>query len=133
MDNSNKNLLYLQEISNEEKTLKSKVFNFFYFMLSRKNKTSLFTLYFCHSFEIMQIISFAFYKPHLMSWKIDINKFGIISTIFSGFRLVPLFQFVSFNIFELIFFILVALILALPLFLLIQIPNIYDFISHIFI
>jgi len=121
MDNSNKNLLYLQEISNEEKTLKSKVFNFFYFMLSRKNKTSLFTLYFCHSFEIMQIISFAFYKPHLMSWKIDINKFGIISTIFSGFRLVPLFQFVSFNIFELIFFIFVALILALPLFLLIQI------------
>ena len=36
MDNSNKNLLYFQEISNEEKTLKLKVFNYFYFMLSDK-------------------------------------------------------------------------------------------------
>ena len=121
MDNSNKNLLYLQEISNEEKTLKLKVFNFFYFMLSGKDKTSLFTLYFCHSFEIMQIISFAFYEPHLMSWKIDINKFRIISIIFSSFRLVPLFQFASFNIFKLIFSIFIALTFALSLLLIIQI------------
>jgi hypothetical protein len=121
MDNSNKNLLYLQEISNEEKTFKLKVFNFFYFMFSGKNKTSLFTLYFCHSFEIMQIISFAFYKPHLMTWKIDTDKFRIISTIFSVFRLTPLFQFVSFKIFEIIFFTFVALTFALSLFLIIQI------------
>ena len=121
MDNSNKNLLFLQEISKEEKTLKLKVFNFFYFMFSGKNKTSLFTLYFCHSFEIMQILSFAFYKPHLMTWKIDTDKFRIISTIFSLFRLTPLFQFVSFKIFEIIFFTFVALTFALSLFLIIQI------------
>ena len=120
MDNSNKNLLYLQEISNEEKTLKSKVFNFFYFMLNGKNKTSLFTLYFCHSFEIIQIISFAFYKPHLRAWKIDYNNIIIISTIISGFRLGPLLQFVSFNIFQLIFFIFVALTFAIYLLLIIQ-------------
>jgi len=121
MDNSNKNLLYLQEISNEEKTLKSKVFNFFYFMLNGKNKTSLFTLYFCHSFEIIQIISFAFYRPHLRAWKIDYNKIIIVSTIISGFRLGPLLQFVSFNIFQLIFFIFVALTFAISLLLIIQI------------
>ena len=121
MDNSNKNLIYLQEISNEEKTLKSKVFNYFYFMSIDKSRNSLFTLFFFHSFEIIQLISFAFYKPHLMTWKIDNNKFRIISTILSAFRLVPLIQFVSFNIFQLIFFIFVALTFAFSLFLIIQI------------
>jgi len=107
MDNSNKNLLYLQEISNEEKTLKSKIFNYFYSMLNNKNKTGLYTLYFFHTLEIMQIISFAFFRPHLNEWKLDDSTYRIISIALSAFRLIPLFQFTSFFVFQLIFFIFV--------------------------
>ena len=121
MDNSNKNLLYLQEISNEEKTLKSKVFSYFYFMLNGKNKTGLYTLFFFHFLEIIQIISFAFYNPHFITWKIDIKKIRIISTVLSAFRLIPLFQFVSFFAFKFIFFTFVAIAFALSIFLTIQI------------
>ena len=90
-------------------------------MLSGKNKTGLYTLYFFHFFEIMQIISFASDKPHFMTWKIDTNKFYIISTTLSSFRLIPLSQFISFFAFKFIFFVLVVIAFALSLFLIIQI------------
>jgi len=121
MDNSKKNLLFLQEISNEEKTLKLKVFNYFYFMLNGKKKKGLYTLYFFYFLEIMQIISFAFYKPHIMTWKIDNKIFRIISTVFSAFRIIPLFQFISFFAFKFIFFTFVAIAFSLSLFLKIQV------------
>ena len=56
-----------------------------------------------------------------MTWKIDTNKFYIISTALSSFRLVPLFQFVSFFAFKFIFFVFVAIAFALSLFLIFRI------------
>ena len=53
------------------KIIKTKIFEYFYIMLNFKNKTTLFTLFFLHILEIFQLISFAFFEPHLMTWKIS--------------------------------------------------------------
>ena len=52
---SDKNIFYNQEISSEEKTFKTKVFNFFYLIINEKNQTSIITLYILHILEIIQL------------------------------------------------------------------------------
>ena len=49
-----------EEISEEIKTLKIKVFNYFYYMMNVKSITSSVTLYILYSIETIQLISFAF-------------------------------------------------------------------------
>ena len=65
MKTSKKNIIYNQELSTEEKTLKIKVYNFIYYMITETNKTSIVTLYILHILEIFQLISYAFIEPHL--------------------------------------------------------------------
>ena len=92
MDIPNRNIFYKQEISSEQNTLKIKIFDYYYYLINGKNETKLFTLYFFHFLEIMQILSYAFSYPHLVSWKISEKSIRIISLITSGFRLSPLLQ-----------------------------------------
>ena len=62
---SSKNVFYNQEINSKDKTLKIKVFDYFYYMIINKTKTSFYTLIFLHIIETVQLISFAFSSPHL--------------------------------------------------------------------
>ena len=89
-------------------------------MINNIKETSLFTLCFFHSLEIIQIISFAFSSIHIITWKLS-NKGYIISVITSCFRLTPLVQFIPFKIYTFIFFLFSILIFILCLFLVIQI------------
>ena len=110
-----------QEILIENKSLKFKSFDFFYSILSNKNQTNFFTLYILYILEIIQLISFAFSAPHLLTWKISSKTSLKISIIISSFRLTPLLQFVSSNIFVLIFIIFIFLTFAFFLLMIIQI------------
>ena len=117
----NKNIIYNQEISTKEKTLRFKIFDYFYYLINDKNKINLFTLYFFHILEIMQLISFAFSYPHILTWKITEKSFYIIMIITSAFRLSPLLRFVSFSTYIIIFIKFFVFIFVFSLLLIIQI------------
>ena len=117
----NKNAFYNQEISTKELQLKTKIFNYFYLILNKKNTTNKFTLCFLHILEFIQIISFAFYEPHLNTWKVSKNNIRILSIIISSFRLAPIINFTSFKVFQIILIILIFLIFCFFLILIMQI------------
>ena len=116
----NKNAIEGHEES-KTKNLKMKIFEYFYIMLNIKNKTNIFTLFFLHILEIFQLISFAFFQPHLMTWKISKNNIKIISLIISGFRLTPLLDYSNYNICILIYIIFLFLSFCFCLALIMQI------------
>ena len=93
-----KNYLLNQDISGIKKDLKRKVFDYFYTMLDGKATTTYFTLYLLHSIEIIQLISFAFSSPHLVVWKLPEKFTNILNSVLSGFRLTPLFYYVSIDV-----------------------------------
>ena len=110
-----------QEIEIKSVKLKSKIFEYFYIILDKKNNSSKITLSFLHILEIMQMISYAFFPPHLMVWKIPQKKIEIFSFIISVFRLTPLLNFLSNNIHMVIFIIIIILIFAFFLIIIMQI------------
>ena len=110
-----------QENSEDAKSLKIKIFNYFYYMLNVKNITNFITLYILYSFEIMQLISFAFSHPLELNWNISEKKMKYIQYIIEGFRIVPLFRFISFNSFMLIFFFCFTIVIILFIGLIFQI------------
>ena len=116
----NKNGNYNNEYKKYMK-LKMKIFDYFYSTLTKKDKTSKFTLFFLHILEIMQIISYAFFQPHLNTWKISQKSIEIISIITSGFRLAPIINYASYDIYIIIFLILILLIFCFLLTLIMQI------------
>ena len=121
MEEINKNIYFNQEISTEEKSLKYKIFDYFYYILNEKNETSLFTLYFFHIFEIIQLISYAFTSQHLYTWKMPVKIFNIVSKVTAVFRLCPLLQYVPFKVFTIVFFVFAALNFIFCLILIVQV------------
>ena len=116
----NKNNFYNQEISTEEKSLKYKFFDYFYYIIINKNKASLFLLFFFHFLEMIQIISFAFSFPHSLTWKMSPKSFQIISIITSSFRITPLLQFCTFKVYMFTLDIFVVIILIFCILLIVQ-------------
>jgi hypothetical protein len=122
MESINRNIFLNQDISIKEKNShKYKIFDYFYNIIDRKSQTSIFTLYFLHFFETIQLLSFAFSFPHYYSWKISKEAFIIISRIISGFRLTPLLVYAPFKFYSIIFFTCFILIFIFSISLFIQI------------
>ena len=116
----NKNNFYNQEMSTEEKSLKYKFYDYFYYIIINKNKASLFLLFFFHFLEIIQIISFAFSSPHSLTWKMSPKSFQIINIITSSFRIAPLFQFGTFKDYMIALVIFAVIILIFCILLIVQ-------------
>ena len=110
-----------QENLEDSKSLKIKIFNYFYYMLNVKNIISFYTLYILHSFEIIQLISFAFSHPLELNWNISEKKMKYIQYIVEGCRIVPLFRYISFNSFMIIFYFLFCIVIVLFISLIFQI------------
>ena len=110
-----------QEILGEEKNLKYKIFNYFHSMLSSKGTIKFTILYILHIFEIIQLISFAFSQPLILNWNLSDKASEKIEIIISGFRLVPLFKFISIDSYSIILLFFFAIILILAFGLIIQI------------
>ena len=120
---SGKNIFYNQEISSEEKTFKTKVYNFFYLMINEKNQTSIITLYILHILEIIQLISYAFDEPHLMVWKVPYKRIQIIKVILGAVRINPLILYFFKQFFNFIFFVVIILNFILVLIIIMQVIN----------
>ena len=116
-----KNYLLNQDISSIKKNFKTKVFNYFYSMLDGKFSTSYFTLYILHFFEIIQLLSFAFSTPFTSVWKLPDKINSNLNSILSGFRLTPLFIFISIKNYLILLIFIFLLILIYFIFFVIQI------------
>ena len=116
----NKNGALNQEITSKN-NLKFKTFEYFYYILTRKEKTSIVTLSLLHILEIIQILSYAFFQPHLKTWKISDKNIEILSKIMSSFRLSPLINNTSFKFYIFTILIIIFLIFCFLLGLIMQI------------
>ena len=110
-----------QENSDESKSLKIKIFNYFYYVLNIKNATNIITLYILHSIEIIQLISFVFSQPLISNWKISQKYSNTLQNVIEGFRLFPLLKFATFDTYVLVFYIIFAIIMVIFIGLILQI------------
>ena len=121
MEISKNNNILNQDLIEGKKTFKSKIYEYFHAMLSNGRRPSFITLYTFHFIEIIQLVSFAFSPPHELSWNISRETFKILSFTLPGFRLTPLLFFTSFNTYAIILDFAFLIIVALFIFLMIQI------------
>lgn len=103
------------EIFGEQKDLKFKVFNYFHSMLSSKYTTGFTVLYILHILEIIQLISFAFSQPLILIWNLSDKVSEKVEIVISGFRLVPLLKYTTFETYSLILIFLFAIIIIFSL------------------
>ena len=116
-----KNYFINQDITEAKKSLKLKLFDYFYRILSGKVMTGFYILYFFHSIEILQLISYAFSSPHKEVWKMPEKTSNFIDDFFSGFRLAPLLKYLKLKLLTFVILIVFLIILIFFVLLMIQI------------
>ena len=99
-----------QEISINDKSVKFKIYNYFYLILKSKKEINSIILVTLILLETIQLISYAFTDPHLDTWKMDKQVINIISIILGSARVSPLMKYVSFNTYLIVVYCLLGLI-----------------------
>ena len=119
-DGKAKNYFSQQDLSIEEKSLKTKIFCFFY-LISKEKQINLYTFFVLIILEMDQLISYAFDEPHKNLWKINESNINKISDIVGATRILSLMKFLDFNIYIVVFFILIVVIFCLFLIIIMEI------------
>ena len=112
MKKSNKSEEFNQEFIIEDKSIKIKIFNYFYQKLISKNHINIAILYFLYIFEIFQLVSYAFSAPHIFTWKLSNKSMQIVQIIANFFRIFPNIVLMPNRMYIIIFIILVILNIA---------------------
>jgi hypothetical protein len=120
-ENKNKNAMREDREGSEVQTVKTKIYNYFYFILKDKKEINLASSCIFIFLEMIQLLSFAFDDPNKDIWKISENAMKNISTIVGALRIAPLMRWVSYNIYIIIFFILIVLMFLLCLLMTMQV------------
>ena len=93
----------------EELTLKYKIFNFFFYVL-RKKDINMFLCSILLLLETLQLISYAFSEIHMKTWKINLATMEYVRIIIGSIRISPLMQYLSFNFYIIIFSVVLSYI-----------------------
>ena len=120
-EEKDKNNSYNQDLILENKSISNKIFNYFYIMLSDKREISFLEIYILYILEAIQLMSYGISDPHLDTWKENHSIMKKISDIVGISRITTLMKYVEFNIYIIIYFILVIFIFAFFIVLLMQI------------
>ena len=120
-EEKDKNNSYNQDLILENKTILNKIYNYFYIMLKDKNEISFLEIYILYVLEAIQLISYGLSDPHIEIWKEKYSTMKTISDIIGISRISSLMKYVKFNIYLIIFFILVIFIFAFVILLIMQI------------
>ena len=102
-DNRSKNTIREEREGPEVQTIKTKIYNYFYYILKDKKEINLASSCIFIVLEMIQLLSFAFDDPHKETWKISSKTMINISTIVGALRIAPLMCWVSYNIYIIIF------------------------------
>ena len=136
-DDKDKNNSYNQELVLENKSLINKVYNYFYIMLSDKREINFLEIYILYILETIQLMSYGISDPHIDTWKENHSTMKTISDIIGISRITSLMKYVEFNIYLIIYFILVIFIFAFFVVILMQIifikPESKKFVTSVFI
>ena len=121
MENENKNKNSMREDREEVQSIKTKIYNYFYFILKDKKEINRASSCIFIFIEMIQLLSYAFGDPNKEIWKISEDKMKLISSIVGAVRIAPLMRWVSFDIYIIIFFIIVVLMFFLCLLMTMQV------------
>ena len=122
MENRKEQILaFNQESLVEDKSLKLKVYNYFYLILKSKGKINSIIISFFILLETIQLISYAFEEPHLESWKLSKNVIKYISIILGSVRISPLMKYVTFNDYLILLYCLLVIIFIFCVLILFQV------------
>ena len=121
MDNENKNKNSMREDREEVQTIKTKIYNYFYFILKDKKEINRASSCIFIILEMVQLLSYAFDDPNRDIWKISEDKMKMISSIVGAVRIAPLMRWVSYDIYIIIFFIILVLMFFLCLLMTMQV------------
>ena len=118
MDNNlDKNPKYSKDLNViDDVSIKSKIFNFYFFVLRKKDINIFFTSLLL-IIESLQLISFSFSEPHIKNWKIAESKMKNIKLVIGASRLTSIFTYIDYDLYIIIFFCLLAYIFLHCLFL----------------
>ena len=120
-EEKDKNNSYNQDMILENKSISNKIYNYFYLMLKDKKEISFLEIYILYILEAIQLMSYGLSYPHMETWKENHSTMKTISDIISISRISSLMKYVKFNIYLIIFFILVVFIFAFAILLIMQI------------
>ena len=103
--------LFNQENSDEEESIKLKIYNFFYTFIKPKKEFHHITLIILTILEMIQLISYAFSEPHINTWNFTTSTKKYISLILGAVRIAPLMQLTNYYTFAIILIIIIAFII----------------------
>ena len=122
MENKKEQMLaFNQDTLGEEKSLKLKVYNYFYLILKSKGKINSIIISFFIILETIQLVSYAFSEPHLDSWKLNQNVIKYISIILGSVRISPLMKYITFDDYLVILYCLLVIIFLFCVIILFQV------------
>jgi len=111
----------IQNINNNEKAFTYKIFKYFYSLFQEKKEFKSFFKCAFILLETIQFISYAFIPLHRNSWKMETKKIRLASNILSVFRLSSCMKFLTYKIYVIVLYFLLAVIFLLCLIVLFQI------------
>ena len=120
-DKKDKSNIYNQDILSENQSISNKIYNYFYTMLKDKKEINFLEMYILYILETIQLISYGLSEPHLDTWKEKNSILKTVSDIISISRITTLMKYIKFDIYLIIFFILVVLIFSFCIFLIVNI------------
>ena len=121
MDNENKNKNSMREDREEVQTIKTKIYNYFYYILKDKKEINRASSCIFIILEMIQLLSYAFADPNKDIWKISEDKMDLLSSIVGAVRIGPLMRWVSYDIYIIVFFIILVLMFFLCLLMTMQV------------
>ena len=107
---------YNQDIIIENNSIFNRIYNYFYNILNNSKEISFLEIYILNILEAIQLISYGISEPHINTWKENKSTMKTISDIIGMSRLTTFMKYVKFDIYIVIFFILIIFIFGFYLF-----------------
>ena len=120
-DKEDKAISFNQDLIIENSSIFNRIYDYFYLILNDKKEINYLLINILYVLETIQLVSYGLSDPHINTWKINKSTLKIISDIIGIPRISPLMKYVNFDIYLIIFFVIIIFIFAFSLFLVMQI------------
>ena len=120
-DKRDKSTIYNHDMIFEKQSFLEKIYDYFYTMLKEKKEMNFLVIYILYILETIQLTSYGLSEPHINTWKENNSTLKTISDIIGISRITAIMKYIKFNIYLIIFFILIVIIFGFFTFLIVNI------------